>query len=936
DLAGSEVILAATDKVRLETGSSLQGTGAGATARNLTIGETSGADGDGALVRVAGGKAVQLTRLNTDGDRGDLVIETGATVEGDGSLLLDASRNMNVAGDIEFGEGAALAFSSSRISLGAPESDEAVVDGLWLKEAQLGKFVDAGSLFLQSKSSIDVFGDVAFGNQNFDLTLQSAGLAGYQNAGKTASINVRTLTLANDANASFAAPAALGNGTVPVLGSGNLNINAATVVSGNNTVRLAGFDQVDITASKEVVAQGNSTLGTSKLVADQNLTLSTGRLTASNKADSAIEATNGLLTLQGTIGVQPTLAAASSQGSKLKLSGDQVLLAGGTNVAGDVTNRHAALVDAAGGQVTLEATGLDATDHVTLQNGARIKAQGSAFVLNDQTVALPAGKVILTAKTGDVDLQQGSEIDLSASGNGDAGKLVISAVNGEAKLAGTLKAAVPGGKGKNATASIDANSISDTSQAFAALSTFSGAQSYRVRQGDITIADIDNISASNIKVVADNGAITVDGTMDASGDKGGSIQVFARNDVTVNRGAELRAKGLADKSTLAGTQGNGGDVVLSSEDGIVRTVATDGGGLAGALIDVSGDQVGAIKGEGGEVIFRAARTGTGAGDGVNVDAAAAAAVTGANRVLVEAVKKYSYSTIGSIEQNTIRTDTNTFATNVAGVIGAYSQTRDGKSAIIAPGVDVTTAGDLTISADWVLGNATTNANLIPSGGILTLRAENDLRLNGNIAYEQFFLGTAYETLAQRQGSWSYRLVAGADSSSVNPEAVIQDVGNVVVANGKFVRTGTGFIHAVAGNNVQLGTENGSGAAIYTVGLPDTGQYTPANFNVLNPSGSGTEREIYAYGGGDVNITAGGNLTGSASKAASPTQTIKSWFYHTGNGTTQNPQVRWWARYDTTGSNVRYTNGIATMGGGDVNVQAGGKVSDLQITATTNG
>jgi len=936
DLAGSEVILAATDTVRLETGASLKGTGAGATARNLTIGETSGADGDGALVRVAGGKAAQLTRLNTDGDRGDLVIETGATVEGDGSLLLDASRNMNVAGDIEFGEGAALAFSSSRISLGAPDSNEAVVDGLWLKEAQLDKFVDAGSLFLQSKSSIDVYGDVTFGNDAFDLTLQSAGLAGYQNAGKAATINVRTLTLANDANAGFAAPATLGNGTVPVLGSGNLNINAATVVSGNNTVRLAGFDQVDVTASKEVVVQGNSALGTSKLVADQNLTLTTGRLTASNKADSAIEATSGLLKLEGTIGVQPTLAAASSQGSKLRLSGDQVLLAGGTNQADNLNDRHAALMDMAGGQVTLEATGLDATDHVTLQDGARISAKGSEYVLNDQTVALPAGKVTLISKNGDVDVQQGAVIDLTAAGNGDAGKLVISAVNGEAKLAGTIKAAEAGAKGKNATVSVDANMISDISQAIAALSTFNGAQSYRVHQGDIDIAQGDTITATDVKVTADTGAVNVSGKMDATGDKGGSIQIYAKNDVTIKRGAKLLAKGLADTTSTAGSQGNGGDVILSSDAGMVKTVATDGGGLAGALIDVSGDQVGTVKGEGGEVIFRAARTGTGAGNGVNVDTEAAAAVTGAKRVLVEAVKNYSYSTIGASQQTTIRTETNTFASNVAGLMAGYSQTRDGVSAVIAPGIDVSTAGDLTVSTNWTLGSSSTAAGqLTPSGGILTLRAGNDLILNGNIDYEQFSVNG--NLVAQRPGSWSYRLVAGADTVAVNPETVIDGTGSIIVADSKFVRTGTGFIHATAGKDIQLGTVDGAGAAIYTEGLPDpiavAGQMaTPADFKLLITNFA-QDRELYGDGGGDVKINAGGSITGSATQAEA--QTVKKWLYHTAYPTgtasdSKNPQARWWNRYD------KFTNGIATLGGGDVDVQAGGQVSDLQVAAANSG
>jgi hypothetical protein len=156
-LAGPEVILAATDTVLLDAGAHITGSGVGATAKNLTIGAVADSngngsvDGDGALVRVSGGKPTTVTRLNVNGDRGELTVESGATVEGDGSILLDASKKMDIAGDIKFADGAALGFSSSHVSLGAPDNNEAVTDGLWLKKAQLDQFVDAGSLFLQVK-----------------------------------------------------------------------------------------------------------------------------------------------------------------------------------------------------------------------------------------------------------------------------------------------------------------------------------------------------------------------------------------------------------------------------------------------------------------------------------------------------------------------------------------------------------------------------------------------------------------------------------------------------------------------------------------------------------------------------------------------------------------------------------------------------------------
>ncbi len=951
NVTGPEVILAATDTVRLDSGATLTGRGTGAAARNITIGNVANSagvlDGDGALVRVSGGTAATLTRTNVNADRGDLMIDTGATVTADGSVLLDGSRNTSLQGDIEFGEGAALAFSSGRISLGSPVGGESVTNGLWLQAAELAEFTAAGSLSLNSQSTIDVYGNATFGNNNFDLKLQSAGLAGYQNNGQTATITAQNLTINNNNNAVFAPATALSNGTVPTLGTGNLVIQAETVNLGNNTVRLAGYDQIDINANREIVAAGSTARPTAaatpnQLLADNNLTLSAPRLTTASRADYAINAGNlnaGTLKVQGSVGAQPTnLANPQSQGTRLSLSGDKVILAGGTTQASNISDRHAAAIVVKGGQVTVSATGAAATDNVTLEDGASINVTGSLFTINDQTVALPAGSVALQSANGDIDVQTGALIDVSAAGNGDAGRFSASAVNGDVRLAGTIKAVE---SGKNAIASVDAKSISNISQVLAALGNFAAEQIFRVREGDITIGASDKITANNVKVNVDQGAITVNGTIDASGDKGGNIELFAQDNVTINRGAKLLAKGLADTNSTAGSLGNGGDVIISSDTGIVRTVASDANGLSGALIDVSGDQVGAVRGENGDVIFRAARTGVGAGNGVNVDSQAAAAVTGARRVLIEAVKQYSNVELGGgpdinitlTEQMTIRDETNTFASAITPTIANFSATRDGLMATIAPSIDIVSSGDLTVTGNWILGNSTTAANLlINSGGILNLRAANNLNINGNIDYEQF--SVASNILTPRTGSWSYRLVAGADNSAANIETTLPGAGNISVRDAQFIRTGTGFIHAVAGNNINLGTEEGAGAAIYTTGLPDI--TAPDGYLGLVFS---QDREIYADGGGDITINAGGNLTGSSSRAE--TQTVENWVFHTAqNSTRQNTQARWWNRYDTTTTGVNrttgFTNGLGTLGGGDVKIQTGGQVSNLQIAAANNG
>ena len=916
-LSGKEVILAATDKVRLESGAQVKGTGDGASNRDLTIGNVnSGVDGDGALLRVSGGKATQVTRVNTDNNRGDIIIDSGATVAGDGSVLFDASRGYQVSGDVKFAKGAALGFSSRHISLGSPDNKASVTDGLWLTKSQLDNFVNAGSLLLNSKSTVDFFGDITFGSSDFDLTIQSAGIAGYQNTGKTATINAKTFTLSNKDNSSFAAATPLSDSTTPQLGTGELAVNATNVVVGDNSTRIAGYDQVNIRANKEFLAKNQTTSDTgvvpaSKLETDGSLALNAGQVTVAKNNDFTLEAgaspaKSGVLKIGGVQGVQAAgFSDASSQSAKLKLSGDSVIIAGGTTDANNITDVHAASIVVKGGQVIVEATGANPTDNVTIESGATINVQGKAYTLNDRTVNMSAGKVKLISKNGDVDVKQDAVIDLSAAGSGDAGQFIVSAVNGEAKLSGTVKAAEIGVRGKNAQAMIDAKKL-NFNQAINTLSTFSGSQSYRVREGDITVLTTDRVAAQEVKIEASNGAIIVNGTIDASADKGGSIGLYAKNDLTVNSGAQLLAKGLADKTSTAGSLGDGGEVVLSSQAGTVLAVAPDSNGQGGALIDVGGDQVGNVKGDLGQVTFRAA-------DLSKIDAQSSGAVTGAKQVSISPITQYNTTSLDAATMATINGDVQGVANSFNSQ--AYHLTRDGKSVVVRPEAEVISNSNLTVANSSVLGS-------VP--GVLTLKAAQNLNVNGNI--------DALDAISS--AAWNIRLVAGADASSVNSENVLDGVGDVVLKNASVVRTGTGFIHVAAGNDVKLGAEGSAGAAIYTKGTdtPD-----PQGFTRLTVASA---KEFYGTAGGDIKINAGGSVTGS--KTASTTQDVNSWLTHAVNNDNNiNGQARWWSQ-DIKASSTNFsgakgfTNGIGTLGGGDVTINATGNLSDLQIASATNG
>ncbi|MDX1915358.1 MAG: filamentous hemagglutinin family protein [Methylophilus sp.] len=915
NVSASEVMLVATEEVKLDSGSSLVGSGQSAVGKNLTIGNVDRAiDGDGVYVRVAGGKATNLTRVNTDNNRGLLSVDSSATIKGEGTVQLDASKDYQINGGIDFDKNAALTFTSSHISLGSSNNGQ-IVDGLSLTKAQLNKFVDARSLKLVSRSTVDLFGDLAFGNKNFNLDIESAGLAGYQNEGKAVTITANNFSLSNSTATNFINASALSSGVVPQLGTGSLKVEATKIEIGDNITRIAGFEQVELAASQAFLAKNNlakyDTVPESKLSVDSNLSISAPVLTINKNVHFTVEAgadalQNGVLKVQGTKGAQPALVEQSSQGAKFKLTADSVIVEGGTNDAANTSDRHGASIIVKGGLVEIEAKGAGSNASVIVGGGAKIDVGGTAFRLNDQTADLAAGEVKLISNNGNVEVQKDAVVDLSASGTANAGRFSVKAVNGEAKLQGRIVAATAGNVGKNAQAAVDAKTL-NFSDAIQAFSGFSGSQSYRVRQGDLTLQASEKIVAKDVTVEVSQGAININGVIDSSGDTGGHINLYANNNLTVASGAQLLAKGTADKTSTAGTLGDGGEVLLSSKSGAISVVAPNSTGELGALIDVTGDSKGSVKGDGGVVTYRVY-------DINKLDTQSTGAVTGAKQVVISPVKTYETTTLDSALLANVNQDV---ATTKAGINQLnYQSTRDGKNATVLPEAELVSSTNLQVSTNAVLGAV---------AGVLSLKAAENLNVNANI-----------DALASTSAnSWNIRLAAGADNSSANPEAVNVGLGDITLNNDTYVRTGVGSIHALAGNDINLGASGARGAAIYTKGeasVPD-----PAGFVRL----SDQAREFYGDNGGDVLINVGGSVLGSQSYANN--QSVYDWFTQSVNNTLAdkvNPQARWWQRDLSLASGTFATggfrNGIAALGGGDVNIKAGGDVTNLQLATATSG
>jgi filamentous hemagglutinin len=884
-LKAGEVILAARDVLTLKSGSLIDAQGAAGDAGNY---ETAG---NGALVRAASTGASFARTGSPDRSAGTLVGEVGSTITAADSITLDATRENAFKGAATFSKNGAavagnLAVGATRVNFGAAP---VAAEGITYSQDELNAFDSLRGLALTSYSTFDLYGGVRVGGVDANgkptlqnLTLQGAGLAGFDNAGQTAQLNAQHLTLANPAASAFEARGELG--------SGNLAVTADTLTLGKGDKAIQGFGAVALTAN-ELIGSGKGSLNAAAPV-----TLNVARISGARGTDQAFNSTGAFAVAQRA--ADRVLAPVTALGAKWALQGSAV----------DFDSR----AELPSGTFKLRATGGD----VKLGANAKVDVAGRSVQFFDVSKPGWGGTAEFVSDSGNVAFAAGSNVDVSAAAGGDAGTLIVRAKNGTFTLAdGSVTGnALPDAKGKRgdgARADIDTGSLASFSTLNTAFNSggFDGERSLRVRTGDVSVAATDALKALNIKIAADGGKLDVAGALDASGEDAGRIELFAKNDVNVLASATLKA-------VSSGAFEDGGDIEIGTRDGSLNLAASD----PGKGIDVSGG----AGGQGGTVLLRAPRTGS----GVTADVAVTAAnstITGARSVAVEAVKAYDNKTTLDVSNTNsgatlglgaIRADNDAFAGNHAAIKTRLGKTGDSAFRILS-GVEVRSTGDLTLGADWNLATARAGGE----AGVLTLRAAGNININSNLSdgfshATPFSTGTTPATL-RTDNSWAYRLVAGADQGAANPLSVIRNEsgGNVTLAAGKLIRTGTGDIRVAAGGNIELKDNK---AVIYSAGRAADAL---AGFTV-------PDNAQFSQGGGDVSLMALGNI---ASLKRSQ-QLYSNWLFRQGRLNSQtlayDKQPAWWVRFD------QFQQGVGALGGGDVSLVAGGKVENMSASTPT--
>lgn len=321
-------------------------------------------------------------------------------------------------------------------------------------------------------------------------------------------------------------------------------------------------------------------------------------------------------------------------------------------------------------------------------------------------------------------------------------------------------------------------------------------------------------------------------------------------------------------------------------------------------------------------------------------------------VVVDAFKTYNVSgdAVVDVSRLALWQADNLAFMNYAPTIAAGLTTgrSDGLSVSVRPGIDLRTTGNMTVGT--AIDFNSSNGSVTPwhygsaaLPGSLTLRAGGNLNINAVItdgftassATGAKYLGTDRDGRPVFSGdSWNYRFTAGADLSAANADAVLPTTGTTgnIQINAPLVRTGAGSITMTAQGNIGLA----DGTAVYSAGTADA--LTPSNFAQSNSSVTpdpftgatvpftgdqvinGT-RNFYPTHGGDVRVSAGGNISETTQG------TIGDWLVRFSSAYNN---TQWYPRI------ASFRNGFATFGGGDLMLTAGADISNVTAAIPTNG
>jgi len=868
-------------------------------------------DGDGALLRASASEQIIINRVNESAEplAGKITISQGAIVNADSAITLDSSSDTSLSGDLVFttNEGS-LGLGASQISIGDVTGSP---DGLLLSTTDLSA-LNANELVLSSRSKVGFYGDLDLQFNN--LSIQAGSIDGYQGDNQNLILRADTISLSNPAD-----EATTGNAS----GLGGLSLIADNIVLGEGSSLLRGFGLIELEANQGIFTRGEGSLQSdaSNVILDAAVISS-----ALSNSHYAFDFSDAPLLIKNS--ASKNVNTDNALGSSLEINAKRIT--------------HQGNIRLASGDVSLHAIGSGADD-VLLMAGSVIDVSGIERDFAGESVYTPGGKISLNSSTGDVIAQStdelSSQLNVSAgAAQGNAGVVDVSAVTGSINLSANLLAE-HGEFARGGSAKLDANIIADLSALNTKLNDngFDKARIIRLRDGDLDISAGDSIVAQQVLLQADAGNVTVAGSINANGEKGGVVHLAALHDVALTSTADINASALSD-------DGEGGDIRIETTGGYIDLAAQ-------SKIDVNGGD----NYRDGTIYIRTLRNNNASGVGgldLNIKSVASD-MTGFRRLDLEAFE-VSVLNDGFVDKNDI---------DIAAA-KTYMDSQDftkldlsisDNSVHIRPGFELRPDVDVDGHPENIIINSA--MNFIgdrfkgDEAGVLTIRSKENLTILESIGdaflsytdqISQYIFGSSkpsYESL-QSGESWSYKFIAGADFYSVVNSTVNTGHGDLSIADNKYVRTGTGSIDLLAGNNITLNED----AAVYTSGESNgrgsVGYDLKPVFSAISLGYFGFELEGNALdglflpetefpeNGGDIIFYAGGNID------ADPTsKLVTDWLHRRGEVTrvADSEIGSFWGVYY-----AGFKHGIGALGGGDVSVTAGGNIDNLAIAIPETG
>ncbi|MCP2072099.1 UNVERIFIED_ORG: filamentous hemagglutinin family protein [Pseudomonas lini] len=724
-----------------------------------------------------------VTRIHSEGS---IVAASGSSLELDDQVRY-GTRHLTLAlSNINVGTAQALSNAATRQVLPAGLTlSQTVLDRLLRGDTEYGapaletlELSASQALNFYGTVSLDTFDPTTGKSRLNNLMLSTPAIYGAGSANDVATIRTANLIW----NGAVGAPGSViagGAGT----GTGRLDIQAQRIEFG-----YGDFAQPSSVTTLDRLALGFANVN---LSASERLTANHKGSLAVYQSQGAYDAKTGYAYSGGNLNILTPLLTGEAG------SVNRITAGGAVNVAG--TSAKPGSVSGLGGELSIKGASLNlasavmlpsgkltlsATDDLTLADEALIDVAGRTVTFNDVTRYSAGGEVILQSQSGNIRQADGSSIDVSARHN-QAGRLsavaldeaagivdlqgrILGSSTGEYDAGGTAMPYLAGGVEIQAQRLGGSGSLSEQ---FAALNQrlndgqVFGSRSFQLKQGDLVIGN--ELKASSISVSLDNGSLLVNGKVDASGERVGSIRLAAGRSLTLGSNAVLDAHGSRLRVDSYGK-------IIDSPNRAIVDLTSRGGVLTladGARIDLrhgtaapAGQHDGRAR---GTLELNARRAGSNPTQGdIAIDASGGLDIQGARSIAVNGTWQYNDAAYGSdpaasgrpyqvIDQayldgkhqdsiafiNAALANGDLMQRKLAGLNNA----RYADAFHLRPGVEIVSAtadGDLVVRGDLDLSGyryASVNPHtrktaVYGSGesGALTLRAGGDLNIYGSI------------------------------------------------------------------------------------------------------------------------------------------------------------------------------------------------------------